>query len=253
MERKSSKMGMNRTGTKTSPILCKEATQGAEDAAPSSPGDASGIWKVRAEYCQEAEGLGSMPPPTSLKGVAKAAMTALKGERATVFLDKLGARAGFERTGVRLYEAALSKLDVYGTWDGGPSREQLERIRGQELAHYALVKESIEQLGGDPTALTPMANLQANISMGVPRVLTDPKVNLHQCLDALLVAELTDNANWEMLVDLARELGQDDLVRKFQQALEVEQEHLLLVRRWLTAATRLELTVGEEAAGAPAS
>jgi hypothetical protein len=252
MERKSSELGMNRTGLKTSPVQSKELIQGAEQSLPSSPGDASGIWRVRADYAREVGALGSVPPPTTLKGMAKAMVEGLKGTRATVFLDKLGARAGFERTGVRLYEAALSKLDVHGTWAGGPSREQLEKIRHEELAHHALCRDAIERLGGDPTVLTPAADVTTVLSEGVPKVLTDPRTNLLQCLDGLLVAELTDNASWEMLVDLARELGHDAMADAFQRALETEQEHLMLVKAWLGTGVRLEATVGEEAAGAPA-
>lgn len=43
-----------------------------------------------------------MPPPA---GVRQAAMTALKqalGQHANLFIDKVGERLGFERTGVRL-------------------------------------------------------------------------------------------------------------------------------------------------------
>jgi rubrerythrin len=252
MERKASGLGMNKTGIQTSPVHSKKAIEGAEKAAPSSPGDASAIAKVRQEFAREADGLGTVPPPATLKGMAKTAVGLLKGGRSTVFIDKLGQRAGFERTGVRLYEAALSKLDVFGTWEGGPSREQLEKIRLDELSHFALVKRTIEKLGGDPTVLTPAADLQANLSEGVPKMLVDPRVNLLQSLDGLLTAELVDNASWELLIQLARELGHQEIAEDFQRALDAEQEHLALVRSWLVAGTMLEAKVGEEAAGAPA-
>ncbi|HEX8823164.1 MAG TPA: ferritin-like domain-containing protein [Archangium sp.] len=252
MERKASELGMNKTGIATSPVGGKKTIEGAEKYSPDVPGDASGIWKERQAYARESENLGSVPPPVTMKGMAKTAVDMLKGGRSTVFIDKLGQRAGFERTGVRLYEAALSKLDVFGTWEGGPSREQLEKIRLDELSHFALVKRSIEKLGGDPTALTPAADLQANMSEGVPRMLTDPHVNLLQSLDGLLTAELVDNASWELLIELARELGHTALAEDFQRALDVEQEHLALVRSWIATGTMLEARVGEEAAGAPA-
>jgi rubrerythrin len=168
-----------------------------------------------------------------------------------VFIDKLGERLGFERTGVRLYEAALLKFSLHGPWDGGPSREQLEKILRDELAHFALVREVIEKLGADPTALTPSADLASVASKGIPEVLVDPRTNLVQCLEALMVAELTDNAGWELLIELAQGLGQDRLVEQFQQALDVEAEHLSLVRRWLIAGVTGEAGVREEA-GLPA-
>lgn len=251
MARKASKVGLNRTGISAHPVQSKKEMEGAEQRPPSSPGDASAIGKVRQEFSREVDGLGSVPPPTP-KGMVKAAVGLMKGRRATVFIDKLGQRAGFERTGVRLYEAALSKLDVFGTWEGGPSREQLEKIRRDELSHFALVKRTIEKLGGDPTVLTPAAELQANLSEGVPRMLVDPRVNLLQSLDGLLVAELVDNASWELLIQLARELGHQEIAEDFQRALDAEQEHLALVRSWLAAGTLLEARVGQEVAGAPA-
>lgn len=252
MERKASELGMNRTGIQTSPVQSKEAIAGPEKFPPDVPGDASGIWRERQLYAQAQENLGSVPPPATLKGMAKTAVDMLKGGRSTVFIDKLGQRAGFERTGVRLYEAVLSKLDVFGTWEGGPSRELLEKIRLDELSHFALVKRSIEKLGGDPTVLTPAAELQANMSEGVPKMLTDPRVNLLQSLDGLLMAELTDNASWELLVELARELGHNELAEDFQRALDVEQQHLALVRGWISTGVMREARVGQEAAGAPA-
>ncbi|WPB76158.1 ferritin-like domain-containing protein [Archangium violaceum] len=251
MERKASEMGMNRTGTMAHPVKSKETIEGSEKYAPDIPGGASVMAKARQDFAREAGNLGTVPPP-NLKGMAKAAVALLKGGRATVFVDKLGQRAGFERTGARLYELALSKLDVFGTWDGGPSREQLEKIRLDELRHFALVKRTLEKLGADPTALTPAAELQANLSEGVPRVLADPRVNLLQSLEGLLTAELVDNASWELLIELARELGHQEFAEDFQRALDAEQEHLALVRAWIAAGTKLEARVGEEAAGAPA-
>lgn len=251
MKKTTSDVGLNRTGIQTSPIDSKEAIEGAKQGLPSSMGSEAGILEVRALYAKESDGVGTVPVPATLKGMFQTAKEMLKGTKPTVFIDKLGERAGFERTGVRLYEAALLKFDVHGSWDGGPSRYQLEKIHRDELAHFVLVREAIEKLGADPTALTPCADLMSVASKGIPEVLVDPRTNLVQCLEALLVAELTDNAGWELLIELAQGLGQTDLVEQFEQALSVEAEHLMLVRRWLTAGVTGEARVREEA-GVPA-
>ncbi|MDY7225908.1 ferritin-like domain-containing protein [Hyalangium rubrum] len=251
MKKTTSDVGLNRTGIQTSPIESKEAIQGALEGLPSSPGSELGIAEVRTEYAREGYGLGTVPVPATLKGMFTTAKEMLKGNKPTVFIDKLGERLGFERTGVRLYEAALSKFDLHGTWPGGPSREQLEKIMRDELSHFVLLREAMEKLGADPTALTPSADLAAVASKGIPAVLTDPRTNLVQCLEALMVAELTDNAGWELLIELAQGLGQTELVDQFEQALGAEAEHLLLVRRWLIAAVTGEAGVREEA-GVPA-
>ncbi len=251
MKKTSSDVGLNRTGIQTSPIDSKEAIEGAKQGLPSSLGTEAGILEVRALYAKEGDGLGTVPVPATLKGMFQTAKEMLKGTKPTVFIDKLGERLGFERTGVRLYQAALLKFDVHGTWEGGPSREQLEKILRDELSHFILVREAIEKLGADPTALTPSANLVSVASKGIPEVLVDPRTNLVQCLEALMVAELTDNAGWELLIELAQGLGQNNLVDQFEQALGVEAEHLMLVRRWLIAGVTGEAGVREET-GIPA-
>jgi len=247
MKKTSSDVGLNRTGIQTSPIDSKEAIEGARQGIPSSVGTEAAILEVRALYARESDGVGTVPVPATFKGMFKTAKELLKGNKPTVFIDKLGERAGFERTGVRLYEAALGKFDIHGTWAGGPSREQLEKILSDELSHFVLVREAIEKLGADPTALTPSADLAAVASKGIPEVLVDPRTNLVQCLEALMVAELTDNAGWELLIELAQGLGQTDFVEQFEQALGVEAEHLMLVRRWLIAGVTGEAGVREEA------
>jgi rubrerythrin len=247
MKKTTADVGLNRTGIQTSPLASKEAIQGAQEGLPSSLGSEQDIIQVRQVYAEQSGGMGTVPVPATFKGILTTAKEMIKGTKPTVFIDKLGERLGFERTGVRLYEAALGKYDLHGTWDGGPSREQLEKIMNDELAHFALVREAIEKLGADPTALTPSANLVSVASKGVPEVLVDPRTNLVQCLEALMMAELTDNAGWELLVELAQRLGQTELAEQFEQALMAEAEHLQLVRNWLSAALMSEARVPEEA------
>jgi ferritin-like metal-binding protein YciE len=63
----------------------------------------------------------------------------------------------------------------------------------------------------------------------------DPRTTLLQSLEAILIAELADNACWEALIALAQQAGEDTLVQPFEQALVTEQEHLMKVRTWLAA------------------
>lgn len=106
---------LNRTGIGMAPVQGPEMLKGAADpqlSTPSSAGDERALEQVRSAYASQAEPLGSMPPPSSLKGIAKTALALLKGEQPTVLLDKLGERLAFERTGSRLYEALLAKHDA---------------------------------------------------------------------------------------------------------------------------------------------
>ncbi|WP_373047800.1 ferritin-like domain-containing protein [Vulgatibacter sp.] len=233
-------MGKNRTGAAMSPKQSKKMFEFAQDARV-PPGDERAMASMRGAYSSNGETIGTMPPPSSVKGAVKAAGTMMTGRKPTVLLDKLGERLAFERTGTRLYEAVRAKLAALGGGNGiGIHEEALREIQDQETEHMQLLAEAIEKLGADPTTETPSADMAGVQAMGVMQVITDPRTTIPQCLSALLTAELVDNASWEMLIELADEFGQDELVPEFRRALQEEQRHLQLVKGWLTEATRLE-------------
>lgn len=227
-------VGMNQTGIKLHKgraAVIEGAEQGVTRIAP----DSTSVMTVRAELGKLMPPIGTMPPPGNLKGAAKAAMSAMTGKHPMVFLDMLGERLAFERSGTRLYEALLSKLDAADPHPGGPSREDLERIRDEELAHFAMLTRAMEKMGGDPTAITPSADIVAVQSLGLVQVLTDPRVTLTEGLKAILTAELIDNDCWLVLSDVAERLGEGELASEFRQALIEEEDHLMRVRGWLGA------------------
>jgi bacterioferritin (cytochrome b1) len=225
-------LGPNKTGIATSPVDIEKMLAGMDSklAMPSSEGDERAMAEMRGTYIENAEPVGSMPPPATLKGAAKAGAKMLKGDRPQLFLDKLGERLAFERTGTRLYDAFIAKCRT----QGGDAIEDAElvRIRNEEARHFALVCECIEFLGGDPTAQTPCADVTGVASSGLMQVVTDPKTTIAQSLSAVLIAELTDNAAWEDLIALARKMGHADMAAQFEEALQHEEEHLTTVRKW---------------------
>lgn len=225
---------INKTGVGTAPRLAKEMIEGAEKTVPSTMGNGERISRVFRDYIEESEPIGSVPPPTSLKGLVKTAGQAIAGKKPTVLLDRLGERMAFERTGVRLYEGLLDKHDALGGFDGGPSRGDLELFRAEELEHFALLKAWVERLGADPTAMTPSADRAAVESMGLLQVIRDPRMDLAQSLHGILIAELADNDGWEMLIDLATAIDHDEMATAFQRASLEESRHLEAVRQWLT-------------------
>lgn len=229
-------MGHNRTGTATAPKLTQEMVAGAQEFAPASDGDENIIARVRQDYAREAEPLGSVPLPATLTGAAKTVVQGARGLRPTQFVDKLGERLAFERTGVRLYGALIAKFDASGGFDGGPARQALVEIMNQEHQHFVLLAEAVSQLGGDPTVVTPSADLHATMTAGVMAVMVDPRTTFAQCLEAALLAELADNAAWETLAALALQSGQDELAEKFEAARGQESTHLENVKSWIAAA-----------------
>jgi hypothetical protein len=234
-------IGTNRTGIATSAVDAARMIEAAR-RGPASDGGPERIAAFRAELSATAPPHGTVPPPASLKGAAKTMMKAMKGEKASVFVDKLAERLAFERTGVRLYDAVLAKLPASRVEEGRLTVEGLRRHRDEELSHVLLVKDAIEKLGADPTAMTPCADLVGVQGQGLVQSVTDPRTTLTQCLDTLLAAELIDNDGWKMLIAMAEAIGQDDLARRFTEALANEDQHLVEVREWL--GERLEIQLG---------
>jgi rubrerythrin len=251
--KKPTDLGSNRTGIGASPFQGKRAAEAAKNAVPTSSGGVEKLLQTRAELSREADPVGTMPPPLTVKGVAKAVVEAAKGHHMTALIDQLAERLAFERTGTRIYEAVLAKLEASEHHDEGPTREQLLRIRDEELAHFGLLTAALERLGADPTAVTPSADVTSVASSGVLAVVTDARVTLSEALKAVLVAELVDNDSWQVLVDLADSLGQPAMATAFRTALAEEQEHLASVRLWLTASIDAQIGVKEEGEPIPAS
>ena len=239
--------GQNRTGAALSPLMTAAMIEAADAGSPEQLVDDIDIPRIRQGYVDEAHSVGTVPPPLSLDGVVKAGIAKLQGGHPTLLLDKMGERLAFERTGTRLYDAVIMKYLAASAGNSNilpppPSTERAEsasealvRIRDEELAHFHLVKEAMESLGGDPTAQTPSADVAAVASSGLIQVINDPRTSLAHCLTALLTAELTDNAGWALLIALARDAGQDELASRFQVALEEEGNHIVVVNGWLQA------------------
>ena len=160
--------GSNRSGLTTAP---EDLQYGMVDvppdlAEPTSRGTREGIARVRIRYARDGYPHATMPPlPRSQRALLP-------------LFDLLGARLAYERNGSRLYDALISKLDAYGTFSGGPDRHDLEQLRDEEIAHSRMLEHMTNDLGGDPTAVTPSANVQLIASRGLTDVLTDPRTSL---------------------------------------------------------------------------
>lgn len=244
-------IGRNRTGAQMSPVLTAQMQDG-EDEAPILPG-ADGQPEradlaLKLEYAREADALGSVPPPATLTGVVKSGVDMVTGKRPQVLIDKLGARLAFERGGVRLYDALLVKCaSADGAGLSAQEVQTLEEFRQQEAAHFGLVAEVLRELGGDPTAQTPCADLVGVESAGLVQAMNDPRTNLLQGLHVMLDAELIDNASWELLIELAAAAGHKAVAERLEVGLQQEAVHLQTLRALVA---RLTL---EDAGAAPAT
>jgi rubrerythrin len=215
-------LNRNRTGVSRDPDMAKDMMKGSKHRIDGT--DRAEFVERRLDALRSNPLASTMPPPAHMAKV-----------RSLVLLDKLGERLAFERAGVRLYDTLLLKHDATGGFPGGPSRADLEEIREDELAHFALLESIIGRFGGDPTAVTPSANLAIVENTGVCSAINDPRTSLAEGLHAILIAELADNDAWEQLIELVDQLGEEELAEGFREAYDEEQEHLARVRGWLAA------------------
>ena len=164
-------------------------------------------------------------------------------ERMGVLLDKLGERLSFERQSTRLYETFLRKIEAHPEEAANaPSAEKLRHICKEENEHFELLHNTITELGGDATVESPSADMSGVLSHGILQVVSDPRTTIVDTVQAILSAELMDNDGWQILTDLASELGQKGLKHKCQRAKDEEQKHLQTFRSWLSAMTLKEAT-----------
>jgi ferritin-like metal-binding protein YciE len=239
--------GRNRTGAATAEDGVRAMLEANERWAPAEPIDTTLAEADRGIYVIEADAIGSIPQPVTIQGMLKTGLDKLIGERPEMLMDKIGERIAFERGGTRLYDALIVKYDTLVEGgempdllvpleaDGADVPATLGRIRAQEHEHFLMLSEVMTSLGGDPTAQTPCADVTGVASMGLMQVVADPRTTFAQSLNAMLMAELADNAGWELLISLAEQAGETDIAQKFQRAMAEEEEHLATVKSWLTA------------------
>ena len=229
MNRPELKLGLNRTPVQLSPDDTKKQIEATQQYPADVPGSIEQLTQERHEAIDQADNVGSVPIPGSLKGMVKTALDKLRGKNPEVLVDKLGERLAFERTGVRMYEAMIAKA-VADKGSDSVLVDTLRQIQQEEDEHMAVLRKAIETLGGDPTAMTPCADVVAVKSQGVMQVLTDPRTTTSQCLSAILTLELEDNDAWAMLIELTRKAGHPMIASDFERALREEEEHLSAIR-----------------------
>lgn len=227
------KLGMNMTGVMMSPMGSSRTAEGAKNLTTPPSGSAEAIGANRVSYMNESGPVGTLPTPATPKGMFKGLKEKFTKGNYT-FIDKLGERIAFERTGTRLWQALLSKH--HGTEDKAnlPPLEVLERFTNEEYLHFVMLCDVMVELGGDPTAITPMADVSGTAALGWVNAITDPRTSFFQSLHVIHMAELVDNDGWDMLIKLAEDAGEKKIVESFRKAKSEEDEHLETVRVWMS-------------------
>lgn len=235
-------LGMNRTGIDMSPIHSKKMMQ-VDDNIPLTTDSKTTVNVIEDYFLENADPLGSVPLPGTVKGVAKTSLKMATGHHPEVFINKLGERLAYERAGVRIYQQLIAKC-LHAPQDLSPDLQlPIDRLRQfcrEEEEHFELLCNCLKKLGADPTAQTPDADASSVATSGLLKVITEPRTSISQCLQAMLAIELTDNAAWELLVKLAEDMGMKDMARQFEHALKQEDVHLQEVRDWYEKSVRVQ-------------
>jgi rubrerythrin len=154
--------------------------------------------------------------------------------------DKLCERLAVETGGVDIYRAAIAKIDDPAV------AARLQHFMQEEGEHRDLLEAYLTKLGVTERE-TPSARLAKHEGEAYLKLIGEADTPA-QVLNIMLTIELMDENGWEMIINLGRDLGDDELVRTLDAALQEEKEHLRGVRGMLAQMNRDLMSAAEEAA-----
>ena len=144
--------------------------------------------------------------------------------------DLLSDMLAHERCGAQLYRS------VAGRTHNPMLQRKYEEFGEETLTHVGILEDLIDGLGGDPGYVSPAARATEKSGMGLleSTFLLGGSVDLMTqelvMLDAVLLAEAKDHANWSCLSSLTDELPTGDVRAAFEAAVgqvePQEDEHL---------------------------
>jgi rubrerythrin len=190
-------------------------------------------------------------PPERQEVAAESAAFAEAGLDSAFLGDLLNACLAHERCGVHLYRSVSGRT-------GDPAlRAQYERFGAETLEHVAKLEELIASSGGDPQYVSPSARSTEKAAAGLLESTflidgsLDPLTAELAMLEAVMLAESKDRANWVVLAEVAAALGASAIRSRFEEVttdvLSQEEEHYT----WATdTRTTLLLSLATSVAGA---
>jgi rubrerythrin len=134
--------------------------------------------------------------------------------------DLLSACLAHERCGVHLYRSVAGR-----TADDG-LRARYEEFGAETSAHVAILEELISAAGGDPMYVSASARATEKAGAGLVEstfVLdgsVDPVTAELAMLEAVMLAEAKDHANWELLAEMAAAMIASDVRTQLEAATE---------------------------------
>lgn len=160
--------------------------------------------------------------------------------------DMLSAALTHERCGTHLYRS------VAGRTHNPVLKARYEEFGEETMHHVQVLEELIAGIGGDPQYVSPAARAVQGMDTAVLESTfradgtLDPMVREMAMLDAVLLAETIDHANWANLAQLAEDLDEGPVRQALTAAVtEVgpeEDDHLRWASDMKAKMTRLQAT-----------
>ena len=157
-------------------------------------------------------------------------------------VDLLCERLAVETGGIDIYKAAIAKIDDPAL------TARLDPFMHDEARHRELLAGYLDKLGVTDRD-TPSARLARMEGRAYLQLIAEATTPV-QVVNVLLTVELMDENAWEMIVNVGRDLHDEDMVRTLNVALKDEKEHLRGVRGMMAQLTRENMMVDEDSAEA---
>jgi len=184
-------------------------------------------------------GLVYVPPGREVLDAGSATAFERSGLDPAFVADVLSACLAHERCGVHLYRSVAQRSQ------DATLASQYERFGAETLEHVRLLEDLISGAGGNPAYVSPAARATEKAAAAVleSTFMLDGSLDLETAelvmLEAVMLAEAKDRANWEMLTQLAAQIADHDLRRQFEEltglVLAQEVDHHSWARDWRAA------------------
>jgi rubrerythrin len=198
-------------------------------------------------------GMTVAPPESQMTGSELTGFAAGANVNSIFLANLLSAFTAHERCGAHLYRTAA------GMTQFPERRDKYEEFLAQTEDHVRILSELIGELGGDPMYVSPQARMTEfqDTKLMEPALLAGSVDNLTMelaVLEAVLLAERKDQANWKLLRLLADQLPDSVPAQAIRRAVEQvepqEDEHVRWAQQSWQQALLAQITAGGPVGGA---
>ena len=168
-------------------------------------------------------------PDQQVLDAGAATALAEAGVDAAATADLLSACLAHERCGIHLYRSVAGRTTI------AELRERYEHFGAETVEHARRLEALVGETGGDPQYVSPAARATEKAAAGLVESTyllagsVDPPTAELAMLEAVMLAEAKDRANWVLLAQIAARMAAGEVRDRFEAVvdavLEEEEEH----------------------------